>query len=211
MPTRTDAQLTTDANVIKNETAPGANTATRVGNMLIDLIDSKANLNDLASPSAVGVAKLYNTYGSNTDGAMTQSQASGRDPDWVTLTLTTTSFENQSGTNPTSASGHIRYRRLQKETFLDIRFVITFAATPTEVYINNLPSILDTILTNGLNGFFSAHINGFVGSSVSGINFDNTGQGYRVSANKLFINPGQAGTWLTNQNIVGRFNCILQE
>ena len=39
----TDNQLTTEANVIKNETASNANTATRVGTMLNDVIDSKIN------------------------------------------------------------------------------------------------------------------------------------------------------------------------
>jgi hypothetical protein len=73
MATRTDAQLTTDANVIKNETAPGANTATRIGNMLIDLVDSKANLDETSSPAdlAAGLA---------TKAAKTQSA-------WTNLTL----------------------------------------------------------------------------------------------------------------------------
>lgn len=44
MAAKTDAQLLTDANVIKSETTPGANSATRVGNMLIDAIDSKLNI-----------------------------------------------------------------------------------------------------------------------------------------------------------------------
>jgi hypothetical protein len=74
MATRTDAQLTTDANVIKNETAPGANTATRVGNMLVDAIDSKVNIDKIASPTVVGTTKLYNDLAaSNTDGAVTQA------------------------------------------------------------------------------------------------------------------------------------------
>jgi hypothetical protein len=74
MATRTDAQLTTDANVIKNETAPGANTATRVGNMLVDAIDSKVNIDKIASPTVVGTTKLYTDLAaSNTDGAVTQA------------------------------------------------------------------------------------------------------------------------------------------
>lgn len=39
----TDTQLTTEANVIKNEINEGANTATRVGVMLNDIIDNKIN------------------------------------------------------------------------------------------------------------------------------------------------------------------------
>jgi len=74
MATRTDAQLTTDANVIKNETAPGANTATRVGNMLVDAIDSKLNIDKIASPTVVGATKLYaNLAASNADGAVSQA------------------------------------------------------------------------------------------------------------------------------------------
>lgn len=43
MAVKTDAQLTTAANVIKNETNTDANTAERVGDMLLDIIDSKIN------------------------------------------------------------------------------------------------------------------------------------------------------------------------
>lgn len=43
MAQKTDADLTTDANVIKNETDAGENTATRVGSHMVDLIDSKLN------------------------------------------------------------------------------------------------------------------------------------------------------------------------
>lgn len=39
-----DATLTTSANTIKNETAPRANTATRNGQMLLDIINSKPSL-----------------------------------------------------------------------------------------------------------------------------------------------------------------------
>jgi hypothetical protein len=42
---QTDASLTTQANVIRNETATGANTALRVGNMFNALINYKTNIN----------------------------------------------------------------------------------------------------------------------------------------------------------------------
>lgn len=44
MSVKTDSQLTTQANIIKNETIAAANTATRVGQMVVDLIDSKPNV-----------------------------------------------------------------------------------------------------------------------------------------------------------------------
>lgn len=48
MPQKTNAELITAANTIKNETNPLANTAVRLGNFLLDLIDSKINpVNDL--------------------------------------------------------------------------------------------------------------------------------------------------------------------
>lgn len=40
---RTDAQLITDATVIKNATTPNSNSANRIGNMLLDIIKNKAN------------------------------------------------------------------------------------------------------------------------------------------------------------------------
>lgn len=43
MAQKTDTQLTTEANIIKNETADSANTATRIGDMYLDIIDSKKN------------------------------------------------------------------------------------------------------------------------------------------------------------------------
>lgn len=42
----TDTQLTTQANVIRNETIPGANTPLRIGNMFRALIDSKKNIDE---------------------------------------------------------------------------------------------------------------------------------------------------------------------
>lgn len=44
---RTYSQLITLANIIKNETISKANTATRVGNFLIDLTDTALNQGDL--------------------------------------------------------------------------------------------------------------------------------------------------------------------
>jgi len=40
---KTDAEFLAEANIIKNETNAGANTATRVGVMLVDIVDSKIN------------------------------------------------------------------------------------------------------------------------------------------------------------------------
>lgn len=42
----TDSELTTQANVIRNETIPGANTPLRIGNMFRALIDSKKNIDE---------------------------------------------------------------------------------------------------------------------------------------------------------------------
>lgn len=43
MPLKTDSSLETEANVIKNETAADANTASRIGTMLLNLIRNKSN------------------------------------------------------------------------------------------------------------------------------------------------------------------------
>ncbi len=47
MAQKSDANLTTQANVIKNETDTGDNTATRVGQMFVDDIDSKINIDKI--------------------------------------------------------------------------------------------------------------------------------------------------------------------
>jgi len=51
---KTDGQLNTQANVIKNETVVGANTPTRVGLMLNDIIDNKINTDKISTNQALG-------------------------------------------------------------------------------------------------------------------------------------------------------------
>lgn len=43
MPQKTDAELLTEAGVIKNETTPAANSAPRVGGMIENVVESKVN------------------------------------------------------------------------------------------------------------------------------------------------------------------------
>ena len=54
MAQKTDGQLTTEANIIRDETAIGANTALRVGTMLDNLIDSKVNVDKVSDDTALG-------------------------------------------------------------------------------------------------------------------------------------------------------------
>jgi hypothetical protein len=66
----TDSQLVTQANIIKNETAAGANTATRVGTTLDDIITNKINNDKIAvdgtlaanSDTLVASQKATKTY-----------------------------------------------------------------------------------------------------------------------------------------------------
>jgi hypothetical protein len=53
---KTDGQLNTQANVIKNETVVGANTPTRVGLMLNDIIDNKINTDKISTNQALGTS-----------------------------------------------------------------------------------------------------------------------------------------------------------
>jgi len=54
MAQKTDGQLTTEANIIRDETAVGANTALRVGTMLDNLIDSKVNIDRVSDSTSLG-------------------------------------------------------------------------------------------------------------------------------------------------------------
>ncbi len=54
MTVRTDAELLFDALVIRNETIESANTALRVGQMLVDIIDSKPNYDIYTIPDSPG-------------------------------------------------------------------------------------------------------------------------------------------------------------
>jgi hypothetical protein len=64
MPQFSDAQLTTEAQVIRDETTPLANTKTRVYDILKNIIDSKGNNTELALKQA-----LVNSAVALTDGA----------------------------------------------------------------------------------------------------------------------------------------------
>ena len=54
MAQKTDLELITEANVIRDETAIGANTALRVGTMLDNLIDSKVNNDRVSNSTSLG-------------------------------------------------------------------------------------------------------------------------------------------------------------
>jgi len=54
MAQKTDGQLTTEANIIRDETAIGANTALRIGTMFDGLIDSKINNDRVSNDTALG-------------------------------------------------------------------------------------------------------------------------------------------------------------
>src|ERR1700761_4317348 len=64
---KTDSQLNSEANVIRDETAPKANTATRIGNMFNDLVDNKVNKQNDAYLILSGV----NNYTANVSPAIT--------------------------------------------------------------------------------------------------------------------------------------------
>jgi len=51
MSIKTKAELTTEANVIRDETAVGANTKLRIRNMLVNMIDSFCLVLDVVTPS----------------------------------------------------------------------------------------------------------------------------------------------------------------
>lgn len=53
---KTDGQLNNQANVIKNETLIGANTPTRVGLMLNDIIDNKINTDKISTDVVLGTS-----------------------------------------------------------------------------------------------------------------------------------------------------------
>ena len=58
MAKKTDAQLLAEAQVINDETAIGGNTKGRVANMLKDIIDSKASIDQLTVSTASGTITL---------------------------------------------------------------------------------------------------------------------------------------------------------
>jgi hypothetical protein len=76
MAQKTNSQLTTEAEVIQNETVMGANTASRVGEMFVDIIDSKINNDDIDTNTSLGTSNTVvpsqnavKTYVDNSIGA----------------------------------------------------------------------------------------------------------------------------------------------
>lgn len=65
-----DATLTTNANIIKNETAAGLNSATRVGQMFVDIIASKVNNTNLTWANVLSKPTTLTGFGI-TDGVNT--------------------------------------------------------------------------------------------------------------------------------------------
>ena len=78
---KTDGQLNTQANVIKNETVVGANTPTRVGLMLNDIIDNKINTDKISTDQALGnsdsLLPTQNAVKSYADGLIDTNTALG--------------------------------------------------------------------------------------------------------------------------------------
>jgi len=59
MAQKTDAELTAEANIIKDETTPRANSAQRVGEMIVDVIDSKLNKDDFSGGFLSFVGSIF--------------------------------------------------------------------------------------------------------------------------------------------------------
>jgi hypothetical protein len=74
MAQKTDAELTLEAQQIRNETNIGANTAVRVGEMMLDLIDSKTNTANGGS-GVVIPAPIIDINGNGTSGVINISFA----------------------------------------------------------------------------------------------------------------------------------------
>lgn len=83
MAQQTDTQLQTLADQIKNEVVPAANTATRVGTLFGDLVDSKLNTGSISTNTALGTSdglvpsqNAVRTYVSNVSSSIAVSIAS---------------------------------------------------------------------------------------------------------------------------------------
>lgn len=107
MAQKTDAQLTTQAQEIRDETVTNANTALRVGTMLEDIIESKVNNDEFTATDTTGTAISF---------AVPQFYGSSGSPETGNVTLVTTGmvkgmmqvlFHN-SGSEPTWPSEFVR-------------------------------------------------------------------------------------------------------
>lgn len=88
MPQKTDAELTADANVIGDETTQFANTADRVRDHLIDIIDSKVNNDEAGSGHVIedeGTPLTQRTKLNFVGAGVTVTDDSGDDASVVTI------------------------------------------------------------------------------------------------------------------------------
>lgn len=85
MSQKTDAELLTEAGVIKNETTEGANTATRVGDMLDNIIGSKLNNDDVATKMGMVINASTAATPNNTDVVATVESTTLKKITWTNV------------------------------------------------------------------------------------------------------------------------------
>ena len=166
MAQKTDAQLTSEANVIKNETTAGANTANRVGTMFIDSIDSKINIDAISTDTSLGTS---NTLVPSQNAVKTYVD---------NHSASTFSFETLyvTGGSPSSAN-------LITKTFTNVAkdtgSYVKLPPTPSVgdiYYISNIDTSLNLWVASGSNNIYNAGTN-------SGSNLYNCG----TTSNRIYV------------------------
>lgn len=186
----TDSQLVIDANIIRNETATGANTATRVGTMLDNIIVNKINNdkidtnNTLAANSDLLVAsqKATKTYVTNQVGAVNATIAAG-------LALKEDSINKSNG--PLGTSSILFPTESSVSTALTAKEDITNKVTTQANFITDGSSVIKYPAIKAVKDYVDGVATGLLRDNG---NYDPTVTGnYPTSANTLSGGAVQVG------------------
>lgn len=157
MPQKTDAELTADANVIGDETTQFANTADRVRDHLIDIIDSKVNNDEAGSGHVIedeGTPLTQRTKLNFVGAGVTVTDDSGDDASVVTIDFSNrmlgVAFSDEI-TPITAATDkiafHFPYTTTIQEIWIELRTVQASGNIFTVDVHKNGTTILSTKLT----------------------------------------------------------------
>jgi len=156
---KTDAQLITEANIIKDETTPRANSAERVGEMLVNVIDSKLNKDDYAEGGYLSfVAVIQQLTGSNKVINVLKNDLGA----YTITDISTGAYLLNFNSSPVAFTLNNTYTNLCKSGSSVLAYPSTFGV---QIFIQNVDNGTDFYLV-GFNGTATVESDAFQQSTI---------------------------------------------
>lgn len=159
MAQKTDADLTIQADVIRNEAVAGANTKGRVADMAQDIIDSKANNTALTSAVDAAVAALVNAAPATLDTFDELATALGDDPNLAATLIALIGTKSpkvliiacsDETTALSAGAGRVTFRMPYAMTVTGVKASLTTAQTSGNILTVDIHDSGTTILSTKL-------------------------------------------------------------